>query len=114
MNIEKVRKHCLKKDAVTEGFPFGNDVLVFKVMNKMFCLVSLKLPIFINLKCEPELAVELRERHSAVTPGYHMDKIHWNSVQLDGTVPDKEILKWIDQSYELIVAGIPAKKRPKL
>lgn len=114
MDIEKVRKYCLKKNFVTEGFPFGKDVLVFKVMNKMFCLMNLNPPVYINLKCDPELAVELREKYSSVTPGYHMNKIHWNSVQIDGTIPDKEIIKWIDQSYELIIASIPLKKRPEL
>ena len=112
MDIEKVRKYCLKKEEVTEGFPFGGDVLVFKVINKMFCLVNLTPPYSLNLKCDPELAAELREKYTAVTPGYHMNKSHWNSVQLDGTVQDKEILKWIDHSYDLIVAGIPLKKRP--
>ncbi len=110
MDIEKVRKYCLKKSYVTEGFPFGGNVLVFKVKNKMFCLMDLNPPNYVNLKCDPELAVELREKYSAVTPGYHMNKIHWNSVVFDGTIPDKEILKWIDQSYELILASIPAKK----
>ena len=109
MDIEKVRNYCLKKKKTTEGFPFGEEVLVFKVMNKMFCLVNLDHPYTINLKCNPEYAVELREKYSAVTPGYHMNKTYWNTINLDGSIPDKEILSWIDHSYELIVAA-PSKK----
>lgn len=114
MDIEKVRKYCLKKRKVTEGLPFGEDVLVFKVMNKIFCLALLNAPQTINLKCDPELAVELRERYDSVTPGYHMNKTHWNTIVLDGSVADKEILKWIDNSYDLIVASLPKKEKEKL
>ncbi|MCX6169207.1 MAG: MmcQ/YjbR family DNA-binding protein [Ignavibacteriales bacterium] len=109
MDIEKVRNYCIKKKMTSEGFPFGEEVLVFKVMNKMFCLANLTPPYTINLKCDPEYAVELREKYSAVTAGYHMNKIHWNTIFLDGSIPDKEILSWIDHSYELIVASLPKK-----
>jgi predicted DNA-binding protein (MmcQ/YjbR family) len=114
MDIEKVRNYCLKKKKTTEGFPFGEGVLVFKVMNKMFCLVNLDPPFTINLKCSPEYAVELREKYSAVTPGYHMNKTHWNTITLDGSIPDKEILSWIDHSYELIATSIPKKEQSLL
>jgi predicted DNA-binding protein (MmcQ/YjbR family) len=114
MDIEKVRKSCLKKKGVTEGFPFGDDTLVFKVMNKMFCLLNLVPPCSLNLKCDPETAVELREKYSSVTPGYHMNKIHWNTVLLDSSIPDKEILSWIDNSYELIVKSLPLKEQTAL
>lgn len=114
MDIEKVRKHCLKKKGVTEEFPFDQDTLVFKVMNKMFCLTNLTEDYGINLKCDPELAVELRERYDSVTPGYHMNKTHWNTIALDGSIPDKEILSWIDHSYEIVVNGLTKKDRDEL
>jgi predicted DNA-binding protein (MmcQ/YjbR family) len=75
-------------------------------MGKMFLLASLSYPISINIKCEPEKAIELRERYSSVTPGYHMNKTHWNTVLLDGSIPDKDILSWIDESYDLVVNGL--------
>ena len=111
MDIEKVRNYCLKKKETTEGFPFGEDVLVFKVKNKMFCLANLTPPHTINSKCDPEVAVELREKYSAVTSGYHMNKTHWNTINLDGSISDKEILIWIDHSYELIAATLPKKEQ---
>ena len=114
MDIEKVRKHCITKNGVTEEFPFGEDTLVFKVMGKMFCLTNLNQGRTINLKCDPELAVELRERYDSVTPGYHMNKIHWNTVNLNNTIPDKLIFEWIDHSYDLVVQGLPKKLKSKL
>ena len=101
MNIETLREYCISKKGATEGFPFGEDTLVFKVNGKIFALVSLDEDLSINLKCEPSFALELRERYASVTPGYHMNKKHWNTVSLDGSVPDKEIFSWIDHSYEL-------------
>jgi predicted DNA-binding protein (MmcQ/YjbR family) len=111
MDIEKVRKYCLKKKKTTEGLPFGEDVLVFKVMNKIFCLANINPPPTINLKCDPELAVELRERYDAVIPGYHMNKTHWNTIALNSPVPDKEILNWIDHSYKIVVTGLSKKEK---
>ena len=102
MNIEEFREYCLTLKGVTEEFPFGGEVLVYKVMGKMFALTVLNTDFTINLKCDPELAIELREEFSAVTPGYHMNKKHWNTVLLDGSVPDKEVFSWIDHSYDLI------------
>lgn len=111
MDIEKVRKYCLKKKKTTEGLPFGDDVLVFKVMTKIFCLANLSQPPTINLKCDPELAVELRERYDDVMPGYHMNKTHWNTIALNGSVPDKEIFNWIDHSYKIVVTGLSKKEK---
>lgn len=102
MNIETLREYCISKNSVTESFPFGDDTLVFKADGKIFALVSLDGDLSINLKCDPLLAIDLRERYSSVTPGYHMNKKHWNTVLLDGSVPDKEVLSWIDHSYNLI------------
>jgi predicted DNA-binding protein (MmcQ/YjbR family) len=103
MNVESLREYCISKKSVTESFPFDDETLVFKVSGKIFALVSLEGDLSINLKCDPVLALELRERYSAVTPGYHMNKKHWNTVVLDGSIADKEILSWIDHSYELVV-----------
>jgi predicted DNA-binding protein (MmcQ/YjbR family) len=102
MNIETLREYCISKKNATESFPLGDDTLVFKVNGKIFALVNLDGDLSINLKCEPAFALELRERHSSVTPGYHMNKKHWNTVMLNGSVPDKEVFSWIDHSYELI------------
>jgi predicted DNA-binding protein (MmcQ/YjbR family) len=102
MDIETLREYCISKKGVTESFPFGEDTLVFKVTRKIFALVNLDGDLSINIKCDPLLAIELRERYSSVTPGYHMNKKHWNTVLLDGSVPDKEVLLWIDHSYGLV------------
>jgi len=103
MNIETLREYCISKKGAEESFPFGEDTLVFKVTGKIFALVNLYGDLSINLKCDPAFAIELRERYSSVTPGYHMNKKHWNTVLLNGSVPDKEIQTWIDHSYELII-----------
>ena len=102
MNIETIREYCIAKKGASEGFPFGEDTLVFKAGEKIFALVNLDGDLSINLKCNPAFALELRERYSSVTPGYHMNKKHWNTIYLDGTIPDKEVFAWIDHSYELI------------
>jgi predicted DNA-binding protein (MmcQ/YjbR family) len=102
MNIESLREYCIAKKGADESFPFGEDTLVFKVKGKIFALVNLNGELSINLKCDPVFAIELRERYAAVTPGYHMNKKHWNTVMLDGSVPDIEIQKWIDHSYNLV------------
>jgi predicted DNA-binding protein (MmcQ/YjbR family) len=103
MDIVTLRDYCISKKGSTESFPFGDDTLVFKVNGKIFALVNLDGDLSINLKCDPSLAIELRERYSSVTPGYHMNKTHWNTVLIDGSVPDKEVLSWVDHSYDLIV-----------
>ncbi len=115
MNIESFREYCLKKRGVTEEFPFGEDTLVFKVMGKMFVLTDLiDLPFAINLKCDPEKAIELREKYEAVQPGYHMNKMHWNTVTVDNSIPEGELLEMIDHSYQLVVNGLPKKLKEKL
>ncbi len=103
MDIVTLREYCISKKGSTETFPFGDDTLVFKAKDKIFALVNLDGDLSINLKCDPALAIELRERYSSVTPGYHMNKKHWNTVMLNGSVPDKEVFAWIDHSYDLIV-----------
>lgn len=108
MNTEDIRLYCLKKDLVTEGFPFGDSTLVFKWGAKIFALLFLDDPQ-INLKCDPEKAIELREQYAAVLPGYHMNKLHWNTVILDGSIPPGLLKEWIDHSYEL-VSGRKRKK----
>jgi predicted DNA-binding protein (MmcQ/YjbR family) len=102
MNVEIIREYCIKKASTTEGFPFGEDTLVFKVKGKIFALVNLDGDPSLNLKCDPSLALELRERYSSVIPGYHMNKKHWNTVLLDGKISDKEIFAMIDHSYNLV------------
>jgi predicted DNA-binding protein (MmcQ/YjbR family) len=104
MDIETIREYVLNKDDVTEGFPFGDTVIVFKVKGKMFLLIPLDTqPMQFNAKCNPELAIELREQYpSAVLPGYHMNKKHWNTVIADGTLSKKQFLQMIDDSYNLV------------
>jgi len=102
MNIEILREYCISKKNVTEGFPFGDDTLVFKTGGRIFALVNLEGDLSINLKCNPARAIELRESYSSVIPGYHMNKKHWNTIYIDGLVPDKEIFSWVDHSYDLV------------
>jgi predicted DNA-binding protein (MmcQ/YjbR family) len=104
MDVVSLRDYCIAKNGATESFPFGEDTLVFKVNEKIFALVNLDGDLSINLKCDPAYALELREHHASVTPGYHMNKKHWNTILLDGTVPDKDVFSWIDHSY-LLVSG---------
>jgi predicted DNA-binding protein (MmcQ/YjbR family) len=112
MNAENFRAYCLDKPAATEGTPFGPDNIVFKVKGKMFALLALdEVPTRVNLKCDPDLALELRDRYEQVEPGYHMNKKHWNTVVLDGVIPDREVRKMIDHSYELVVQSLPKAKR---
>src|SRR5438270_11988067 len=115
MDLPDFREYCLTKAGATEGTPFGETVLVFKVAGKMFALVSLdEIPARANLKCDPDLALELRDRFEQVRPGYHMNKKHWNTVDIGNGVPDAELRKMIDQSYELVVKRLPRTTRPKL
>ena len=111
MNIEELREYCLNKKGTSESFPFDEDTLVFKVMGKMFCLVSLSEPDSINLKCDPEKATQLREEYSSVTPGYHMNKKMWNTVTLDNSVSKKLLCEWIDHSYEEVIRKLPKKDK---
>ncbi len=123
MEIDAIRDYCLGKPGkVREGMPFGDDVLVFTVNGKIFVLMMLaNRPLTINLKCDPARAIELREQYEAVQPGYHMNKKHWNTVTLNGTVPTKEVYAMIDHSYEQVLRGTkkehraskPVKKRTR-
>lgn len=116
LDIDTIRDHCLKmKGLITEEFPFGEDVLVFKVHGKVFLLTRFEAyPLTINLKCEPEHAIELRERYPSVEPGFHMHKSHWNTVTIDGSISPAEILTMIDHSYEQVVKGLPKAVRSTL
>ncbi len=107
MNIESVRDYCLQKPDAAETMPFGDDTLVFKAGGKIFLLISLKEPNRFNVKCDPGLAIELRESYSEIQPGFHMNKTHWNTVYFDGSLTEKQLLEMIDQSYRLIVSSLP-------
>ena len=112
MDLAEFREYCLSKPEATEGTPFGPDVLVFKVRGKMFALAALdEVPVRVNLKCEPDLAVELRDRYEQVTPGYHMNKKHWNTVEIGTGIPEVELRSMIDHSYQLVVKGLPKASR---
>ena len=114
MNIEEFRSYCLKKPFVTEDFPFDESTLVFKVAGKMFALTDVNSFESINLKCDPEKAIELREKYAVVIPGYHMNKKHWNTVEIDGSIKDQLIYSWLDHSYDLVLASLPKKTRAEL
>ena len=112
---DRVIAACGAKPGSAEDYPFGDEVAVFKVAGRMFALVSLGPPPgSISLKCDPDFAAVLRDRYAAITPGYHLNKRHWNTVALDGSVPDEELLELIDHSYELVVARLPKAQRNKL
>jgi len=115
MDLAQFRKYCLSKPFATEGTPFGPDVLVFKVRGKMFALAALEeVPTTVNLKCEPDLALDLRDRYEQVQPGYHMNKKHWNTVEIESGIPDAEVRNMIDHSYELVIKSLPKAERKKL
>src|SRR5215831_17595297 len=114
MNVDTIREYCLSRKNVKEELPFGPDTLVFKVDGKIFLLLSLDAnPLQFNVKCDPDLALELREEFSCVIPGYHMNKKHWNTIIVDGTAPSKKIKEWIDHSYDLIANSTKKKSRNK-
>ena len=106
LNIESFRAYCIAKKGVTEEFPFDKNTLVFKVMGKMFALTDVEAFEGINLKVDPEEGVELRDRYSAVKAAYHMNKKHWITVEMDGSVSDKLLQDWVDKSYALVAAGL--------
>lgn len=115
MDIETLHQYCLSKKGAEESFPFGEETLVFKVMGKLFLLTGMaSQPLQFNVKCDPEKAIELREKYSCVLPGYHMNKQHWNTVICDGSVNDKLLKEWIDHSYELIVSSLSKKLKQEL
>ena len=103
MNIEILRSYALSLPGVSEAFPFGDDVIVFKVKGKLFLLIPLSEEgLQFNVKCDPDYAIELREQYSCIQPGYHMNKKHWNTIFVDGTLSNKQIIKFVDDSYELV------------
>ncbi|MET0636344.1 MAG: MmcQ/YjbR family DNA-binding protein [Chitinophagaceae bacterium] len=103
MHIESLREYCLSKEGTTEELPFGPDTLVFKINGKIYLLVGLdNEPLSFNVKCDPQKAVLLREEYPSVTPGFHMNKQHWNTIVVDGSVSDKLLREWIDHSYDLV------------
>ena len=106
-----MRDYCLRKKGVSESFPFGEDTLVFKVEGKIFLLIGLQNPTTFNAKCDPERAVALREEYDEVVPGYHMSKVHWNTVSMTGRLTTEQLQELIDHSYELIVNSLPKKLR---
>jgi predicted DNA-binding protein (MmcQ/YjbR family) len=114
MNIEEYRDYCLAKKGVTESTPFGPSALVFKVMEKVFTIGDLELFASFNVKCDPELAVQLREEFEGVIPGFHMNKKHWNTILMDESVPDKKAKEWIDHSYDLVVQSLTKKDQLEL
>ncbi len=112
MNAESLRYYCLDKKGATEDLPFGDDALVLKVAGKMFALIKIGAEApWINLKCDPEIALDLRKKHLSITPGYHMNKLHWNTVELDGSLTDEKILEMVDHSYDLVVKGLQKSDR---
>jgi predicted DNA-binding protein (MmcQ/YjbR family) len=114
MNVEILRDYCLSKKGVSESFPFDETTLVLKLGNKIFALISLERELTINLKCEPEWAIELRENYSSILPGYHMNKTHWNTVLVDGSLSDKFIYEMIDHSYGLILNKLTKSEKQKI
>jgi len=112
MNIESLRDYCLSKHGAKETLPFGPDTIVYKVGDKAFLIVGFdQEDLRFNVKCDPELAVELREQHSCVLPGWHMNKKHWNTIVVDGSVPVRQLREWIDHSYDLVVKSLPQRKK---
>jgi predicted DNA-binding protein (MmcQ/YjbR family) len=114
MNIEQFQEYCLSFPGVTEEFPFGEETLVYKVMGKVFALTSLDTFESFNVKCDPDNAIELRERYDGVKPGFHMNKKHWNTVETHANIPDKLLREWIKDSYDLVVSSLPKKVRETL
>lgn len=114
MTLEQFRAHCMKKPGFSEDFPFGPETLVFRVAGKIFALMDADAFASANLKCDPERAIELRERYEGIVPGYHMNKQHWNTVSADGSVPSKLLLELADHSYDLVRASLSKKLREGL
>ena len=115
MNIEEFRDYCLSKKYVTECFPFNETTLVFKVANKIFALSGLEHhPSTVNLKCDPEKSIELRDQYSDIIEGFHMSKIHWNTITIEGGLSNQFIKDLIDHSYEIVVKGMTKKQQKEL
>lgn len=114
MHIENFRDFCLGLPGAVEETPFGPDTLVFKVGGKIFALTNLQTFGSVNLKCDPELAIDLRERHDFVLPGFHMNKKHWNTILIGTGVSDTQMHQWITHSYQLVIAALPQSVRTNL
>ena len=114
MDIETLREHCISKKGVSESFPFDQDTLVFKVGGKMFLLINLQEASEFNAKCDPERAVALREQYDEIRAGYHMNKVHWNTVSICGRLSDLQLKELIDHSYELVFRSLPRKVKEEL
>jgi predicted DNA-binding protein (MmcQ/YjbR family) len=114
MTRDEVFKHCLGLPSAVEDYPFGDEVAVFKVGGKLFAIVGLVGNPAVTLKCDPDLAVELRARYAAVRPGYHANKRHWNTVDLDGSIDPDEVREMVDHSYGLVVASLTRAERARL
>ncbi|HRD54132.1 MAG TPA: MmcQ/YjbR family DNA-binding protein [Flavobacteriales bacterium] len=114
MTIDELQAHCAAKPGVSWDTPFGPDVLVFRVAGKIFALAPLDVFETINLKCDPERAIDLRERYEGIVPGFHMNKQHWNTVDMTGSVPRKLVLELIDHSYELVLGSLSKKEQARL
>jgi predicted DNA-binding protein (MmcQ/YjbR family) len=115
MDAEELRQWCLAYPGAVEDFPFGPETSVFKVGGKMFALSALEgAPLEVSLKCEPELAVDLRDSHDAIRAGYHLDKRHWNTITLDGSLPDRLVRDLVEDSYDLVCNGLPKRVREEI
>jgi len=114
MDIQTFREYCLKKTGVTEDTPFDNNTLCFRVGNKIFAILDIDKFESVNLKCDPEKAVMLRDSHEGILPGYHMNKKHWNTVSCDGSVTSELILELVDHSYSLVFASLPKKLKEEI
>jgi predicted DNA-binding protein (MmcQ/YjbR family) len=114
MNVEELRDHCLQLKGVTEDLPFGEDTLVFRIGSKIFLLVGLSEGDRFNVKCDPELAEELREQHPEVKPGFHMNKKHWNTVYMNGALSRKQLCEMVDHSYNLVLKSLPKKTQEEI
>jgi predicted DNA-binding protein (MmcQ/YjbR family) len=112
MGPDDLRRCCLAKPGATEDFPFGDDVSVLKVAGRIFAISNLRgVPLEVSLKCDPDVAFALRSRYASVRPGYHLNKRHWNTVTLDGSISDEEVEAMVDDSYDLVVAGLTRSER---
>jgi predicted DNA-binding protein (MmcQ/YjbR family) len=115
MDLSTLREFCRGKRGVTEGYPFGPGVLVMKVAGKVFAIITENSePLTVSVKCEPEIATVLRDTYEAVTPGYHLNKRHWNTVSLDGSIEDERVLEWVEDSYDLATDKLPRRIRDEL
>jgi predicted DNA-binding protein (MmcQ/YjbR family) len=115
LNVEDFRHYCLTKPGTSEDLPFDDVTLTFKVGSKIFAITGLDNEVFeVNLKCDPDLAIQLREKYEGVRPGFHMNKKHWNTVNFESAISDTDLLKMVDHSYDLVFQGLPKKIRQEI